>query len=117
VFQSEPFRDFMAGIVRQNDVMNVIVNYEIGLSRLLLSCGFKVAALVEDADDWRENKTLEPVKLMREFGMPLVKKKCFSGEHRKQFRASPEAVLEFIEPHNRELHRLIAEEWKDRGSK
>ena len=77
VFNSEVFHRFINGICRQQNVDDVIQNYEIGLSRLLHEAGFASASYIAYPHPPKKhsNLTAHPIWLIKQ-GCPLLKKKA-----------------------------------------
>ncbi|WP_052714946.1 rhamnan synthesis F family protein [Paracoccus sp. S4493] len=82
VFQSQVFRGFLDGVTKQPNVQEVILKYEIGLTRTLEKAGFRWGAMVENclegvhpADPTYRNIAEHPIRAM-EMGLPLVKAKA-----------------------------------------
>lgn len=69
VFRSDLFKNFISSIEKQKHKDDIILNYEVGLSQLLLKNGYKAAAFIEKSCEGRVNGSLFfPDKLN-----PLVK--------------------------------------------
>lgn len=82
VFQSQAFEDFFAGVTQQPNVQQVIMQYEIGLTKTLSEAGFVWGAMVENRlraehpnDATYQNIVEHPLKAI-EMGLPLVKVKA-----------------------------------------
>ena len=82
VFQSGTFRNFIQGVTKQPNVQQVIMKYEIGLTKTLAEAGYSWGAMVENRlegvhpnDPTYRNITLHPI-LSMEMGLPLVKAKA-----------------------------------------
>lgn len=82
VFQSKEFSDFIDGIAKQKNVQEVILNYELGLTKKLQEAGFQAGALVSnilagahERDPSYNNLTLFPLYTLTR-GLPLVKVKA-----------------------------------------
>ena len=58
VFRSNLFKNFMSSIEKQNHKDDIILNYEIGLSQLLLKNGYRVAAFIDKPCQARINGSL-----------------------------------------------------------
>lgn len=87
VFSSEAFKTFIAGIKRLENVQQVILNYELGLTKNLMAAGFSAGAMVENTlkgahpkDPSYGNLTLFPLYTL-ENGLPLVKVKALRTAH------------------------------------
>ncbi len=86
VFLSAVFKDFMAGIHRQPTVNEVVLEYEIGLSRLLEQNGYASLSYVKGPSFFERrtkfgnvlNMSLYYPKWMMKHGFPLVKKKALN---------------------------------------
>ena len=85
VFTSEVFKNFIKKIKKQNSVQDVIKNYEIGLSSILLQSGFTAQSYIKypNQDEYPltivkgfKNLTAAPIWCVKQ-GSPLVKKKAF----------------------------------------
>lgn len=82
VFNSPVFRNFIEGITKQPNVQQVIMKYEIGLTKTLAGAGYSWGAMVENRlegvhpnDPTYRNITLHPI-LSMEMGLPLIKAKA-----------------------------------------
>lgn len=80
VFRSEVFAGFMDNIKKQKSVRDVILHYEVGLSRCLEKNGFKSDCFIDYPADRRRfkkcpNLTAFPIWLIRQ-GCPVLKKKA-----------------------------------------
>lgn len=82
VIASPAFRDFISGIEKQPNVQQVILKYELGMTRVLTEAGFRAGALignpfegVHPKDPSYRNLTLFPLYTL-ERGLPLVKVKA-----------------------------------------
>tara|TARA_R100000935_G_scaffold49182_1_gene74296 strand:+ start:5223 stop:8369 length:3147 start_codon:yes stop_codon:yes gene_type:complete len=82
VFQSPVFRTFLDGVTKQPNAQQVIIKYEIGLTKALSEAGYSWGAMVENRlegvhpnDPTYRNITLHPI-LSMEMGLPLVKAKA-----------------------------------------
>ncbi|MFN3279290.1 MAG: rhamnan synthesis F family protein [Paracoccus hibiscisoli] len=82
VFQSPVFRNFIEGITKQPNVQQVIMKYEIGLTKTLSDAGYTFGAMVEnrlkgahEKDPTYRNISAHPVRAI-EMGLPLVKVKA-----------------------------------------
>lgn len=82
VFQSPTFRMFLQGVVKQPNVHEVIMKYEIGLTKSLSEAGYSWGAMVENRlkgahpmDPTYRNISAYPLRAM-EMGLPLVKVKA-----------------------------------------
>lgn len=87
VFDSDAFCNFMGSIKKQPSVQQVIMNYELGLTKALRESGFSAGAMVENnfegvhtKDPSYRNLTMFPIYTL-ENGMPLVKVKALSSAH------------------------------------
>ncbi len=85
VFESDVFYKFFENVVAEKNVNDVILNYEIGLSKTLFENGFKAEAYIKypNSDEYPftlvnglKNLTAVPVWLIKQ-GSPLIKKKAF----------------------------------------
>ena len=86
-FQSEAFTSFIEGVKKQDSVQQVILNYELGLTKTLMEAGFKAGAMVSNSlkgchpkDPSYNNLTLFPLYTL-ERGIPLVKVKALRVAH------------------------------------
>lgn len=75
VFTSYMFKEYIKSIKKEKSVENVIENYEIGLSRLLIQSGYNVKSIV----DFKKNIYISWRKFLIK-GSPFIKKKVFSYE-------------------------------------
>ena len=64
--------EFLKGVKKEDDVRSVIHNYEIGLSKLLLSKGFIKSSFIEE---FKNDITLNNYALMIKKGVPLIKRR------------------------------------------
>lgn len=87
VFKSPPFSNFIKSITKQKNVQEVILNYELGLTKKLQEAGFQAGALVSnnlagihERDPSYNNLTLFPLYTL-ERGLPLVKVKALKSSH------------------------------------
>ncbi|MEE4211430.1 MAG: glycosyltransferase [Parvularcula sp.] len=87
VFSSPVFRAFLDGVKKEENVRQVILNYELGLTRCLVEAGFKAGAMVENTlkgvhskDPTYKNLTSFPIYML-ECGLPLVKAKALRVAH------------------------------------
>lgn len=85
VFESDVFYKFFENVVAEKNVNDVILNYEIGLSKTLFENGFKAEAYIKYPNEGEypltiakgcKNLTLFPCWLIKQ-GSPLIKKKVF----------------------------------------
>jgi glycosyltransferase involved in cell wall biosynthesis len=113
VFLSEIFRDFMGSIKRQINVQEVILKYEVGLTRLLSNNGYiydviiKKGKEVESLKKINTNLTVFPVKIL-ELGVELIKVKSI-----KQLSSNHDGVLNTlikIKSINQSLYDLIVKD-------
>ena len=58
VFRSDLFKNFISSIEKQKHKDDIILNYEIGLSQLLLKNGYRVAAFIDKPCQARINGSL-----------------------------------------------------------
>ena len=72
IFLSDIFCDFINSIKKEKDKMNIIKNYEFGLSKLILDNNINIEGLFTDADI-SNRPYFEPLELLNE-GFPFIKK-------------------------------------------
>lgn len=110
VFISKIFKDFINSIVSQESVQNVILKYEVGLTRLLSDNGFIYDVVLSNNAEIKklieinQNLTVFPVRSLK-FGSELIKVKAI-----KQLSANQDGVintLSQIKLINQQLHTLI----------
>ena len=82
VFNSAIFEKFIGSIKKQENVQQVILNYELGMTKTLINAGFKCDALVKNylekenpKDPTYRNLTLHPLYTLSK-GLPLIKVKA-----------------------------------------
>ncbi|WP_313138151.1 rhamnan synthesis F family protein [Paracoccus jeotgali] len=82
VFQSATFRNFLDGVTKQPNVQQVIIKYEIGLTKTLSEAGYTFGAMVEnrlegahEKDPTFRNISAHPLRAIK-MGLPLVKVKA-----------------------------------------
>jgi len=87
VFISDALKNFMASVKKQENVQQVILNYELGITKNLIEAGFKAAALIPNTlkgahpkDPSYNNITVFPLYTL-EHGLPLVKTKALRAAH------------------------------------
>ncbi|RWR07266.1 glycosyltransferase [Paenirhodobacter populi] len=100
VFLSSAFTSFLESVKKQENVQQVILNYELGLTKTLIEAGFKAGAMVENTlkgvhpkDPSSNNLTLFPLYTL-ERGLPLVKVKALRAAHTNA--DGPNRVLEWL---------------------
>lgn len=82
ILNNEKFRKFWGNVSSVNGKLeyhSVVEKYEVGLSQLLCSEGFRPGTLVAAA--LHENLTLFPHALMKNFSAPLIKVKVFADPY------------------------------------
>jgi O-antigen biosynthesis protein len=87
VFLSDIFKNFLRAIEKQENVQQVILNYELGLTKALIAAGFIAGAMCcnnlkgcHEKDPSYNNLTLFPIYTL-ERGVPLVKVKALRVPH------------------------------------
>lgn len=75
VFLSAQFRDFLLAVRKQRSIDDIIEQYEIGLSQMLYSCGFKESSVVSGKHPQLQIMELDYSDIL------LVKKKFFINDH------------------------------------
>ncbi|KFI25135.1 rhamnan synthesis F family protein [Paenirhodobacter enshiensis] len=107
-FSSQVFRDFISGIEKEANVQQVILNYELGLTRCLKDAGFTSGAMLENQlegvhpkDPTYWNMTMFPLYAM-ESGVPLVKVKALR-EPRMNMNSQGQ-VLNWLYKHAPDVH-------------
>ena len=75
VFQDEAFHHFMLSVQKENRKVDVVIKYEVGLSRLLLKKGFRPDALFESTKNNSNNKNA--LKIIKN-GFPFLKKALYN---------------------------------------
>lgn len=82
VFRSAPFRRFILSVTKQPSVAEVIMKYELGLTRSLVNAGFSVGAFIKNEmvgvhkkDNSYQNITIFPMYSIQR-GAPLLKVKA-----------------------------------------
>ena len=108
VVHSAAFRDFLDGVTKQPNVQQVIMKYEIGLTRTLDKAGFRWGAMVENRlegvhalDPSYRNIAEHPIRAM-EMGLPLVKAKAL-----RQIQSNAEGIdrtLAWLQQHAPAIH-------------
>lgn len=73
------FQKFWSNISEEPSYENVVINYEVGLSRLLLRKGFLAATYI--SSKLNENLTIFPLTMIRNLEMPFLKVKCFKDPY------------------------------------
>lgn len=73
------FQKFWSNISEESSYENVVINYEVGLSRLLLRKGFLAATYI--SSKLNENLTIFPLTMIRNLEMPFIKVKCFKDPY------------------------------------
>ena len=71
----EHLQEFLETVAHKNSLREVVLSYETVLTAFLESRGLKSAACVVAQKN--VNPTKRPLEMMREYGFPLIKKKCF----------------------------------------
>lgn len=115
VFQSPVFRNFIEGITRQPNVQQVIMKYEIGLTKTLAGAGYSWGAMVENRlegvhplDPTYRNIVEHPITAM-EMGLPLVKAKAL-----RQTESNAEGTdrtLDWLRQHAPAVHRAALDDF------
>lgn len=101
ILQSKEFRTFWEDMVYPSSLMQAIILFEIGLNTLLQERGFTGAAAMERCPrQWNLVKNenphiLYPLELIRDAGVPVLKRKCLSLGN-KNF-ADAVGALKYIE--------------------
>jgi len=87
VFISDAFVGFIKGVKKQENVDQVIQNYELGMTKVLTKAGFTVGAMVQNTlkgvhpkDPTYDNISVLPIYTL-ENGMPLIKVKALTIAH------------------------------------
>ena len=87
VFESKVFLNFIKSIKKQENVQSVILNYEIGLTKILQDAGFKPEAFVKnnlvsvhEKDTTYSNSPILPLYTVTR-GSPLIKVKSIKYPH------------------------------------
>ena len=100
VFMSAAFADFFASVRKQENVQQIILNYELGLTKKLAASGFKAGAMIPNTlqgvhpkDPSASNLTLFPLYTL-ERGLPLVKVKALRVAHTNA--DGPNRTLEWL---------------------
>ncbi|MBL3675738.1 glycosyltransferase [Paracoccus sp. KCTC 42845] len=111
VFTSAAFMTFINGVTKQDNVQKVIINYEIGLTKILLEEGFAAAALIPNylaglhkKDPTYDNITLFPLYAL-ERGLPLLKVKVMRNASMNTDGAS--RVLSWLRNNDEKLYKNI----------
>ncbi|TJZ87372.1 rhamnan synthesis F family protein [Paracoccus hibiscisoli] len=115
VFQSPVFRNFIEGISKQPNVQQVIMKYEIGLTKTLAGAGYSWGAMVENRlegvhplDPTYRNIVEHPITAM-EMGLPLVKAKAL-----RQTESNAEGTdrtLDWLRQHAPVVHRAALDDF------
>lgn len=87
VIADQVFRDFWKNIEKQENHQQIVIKYEIGLSKILTRRGYKNQAVISSPAHL--NPTSYPIKLLS-LNVPFVKVKCFKAPHenlREEFGA------------------------------
>lgn len=108
VFQSQAFRTFVGGITKQPNVQQVIMKYEIGLTKTLAGAGYSWGAMVENRlegvhplDPTYRNIVEHPITAM-EMGLPLVKSKAL--RQTQSNAEGPDRTLDWLRLNAPEVH-------------
>lgn len=83
VFNHFEFKNFIFSICKQQSYMNIVMNYEIGLTRLLKNLSFKYMSVCGRFTT--KNPCFFPSAIYKN-GMPLLKKKYLTGSALYMFR-------------------------------
>lgn len=117
VTRNASFRLFFENITAKKDVWNVILSYEVELTRLLSYEGFSHDAILKP--EIGRNPTLYPKFCVRELGCPLVKVKCFSNseihldEDIREWLESPSPFSSYPFELIRNHLAIVRPEWKE----
>jgi lipopolysaccharide biosynthesis protein len=79
IIQTQVFQQFIDAIEQQNTFKDIVRNYEIGLTQLLLKAGYKAGAYVNEPN--AKDMTYYPVTLLEQYRSTLIKVKCFLPKH------------------------------------
>lgn len=114
-FSSQVFRDFISGIEKQANVQQVILNYELGLTRCLKDAGFTSGAMLENqfegphkSDQTYANMSIFPIFSM-EMGLPLVKVKALKFPHTNI--DGPCNTIEFLKVADKKIYQLVTSDF------
>ena len=98
------FKKFWSQISEEFSYENVVIKYEVGLSRLLLQKGFVAATYV--SSHLNENITIFPLTLVRYLRMPFIKVKCFKDPYIGS-RERISELFKYVRDKNSNMARLI----------
>lgn len=77
IFTQEFFADFINSIKHEQEKRDIIINYEIGLSELLIKQGYKFAVLVDAYESINNMTILKWRQIVEKYKMPFIKKSLF----------------------------------------
>jgi len=108
VFSSDIFQNFMNSIKKQKNVQQVILNYEIGLTKKLIASGFKAGAMIENKlkgahpkDPSYKNITAHPLYALQG-GLPLIKVKALRAAQTNV--DGPNRILTWLREHAPDIY-------------
>lgn len=68
--------NFLQCITKQDDKLNIVYKYEVGMSRCILLNGFHMTAVYDQDDDIKNIVYLQPLEMLKN-GIPFIKKLAF----------------------------------------
>ena len=77
IFTQEFFANFINSIKHEQEKRDIIINYEIGLSELLIKQGYKFAVLVNAYESINNVTILKWRQIVEKYKMPFIKKSLF----------------------------------------
>lgn len=101
VLKRKAFREYWEDMVYPSSFMQAIIIFEMGMNMLLQEYGFVGASVMDLCPyEWNLKKNenphiLYPLELIRDAGVPVLKRKCLSLENKRFFDAM--AALKYIE--------------------
>lgn len=77
IFTQEFFANFINSIKHEQEKRDIIINYEIGLSELLIKQGYRFAVLVNAYESINNMTILKWRQIVEKYKMPFIKKSLF----------------------------------------
>lgn len=118
VFESETFHDYVNAFEGEDNVLDIIFNYELTIVERLSQGGFKYATLITTEELSKESRQLVvnpvflPVSAIN-LGMPLIKRKDFLLGYEESLQESLMELVSLVEDKNKELHDIILNDLKN----
>lgn len=81
IFNSELFNSFIASIKKEENKYYVIINYEIGLTKMLMQNGFKSGYYAKNSYKYTNSHLEKFEKLLKEDRLPFLKRSIFLNKN------------------------------------